>query len=368
MRVLLIKTSSLGDVVHTLPALTDAQAAIPGIRFDWLVEEAFAEIPRWHPAVAEVIPVAIRRWRKQPVQTWRSGAWREFKRDLGRRQYDLIIDAQGLVKSAVLTRLNPAPSAGYDRASIREPLASRFYQHGYTVARQQHAVERIRALFALALDYPRPTTVGDYGIDVSRLPAVEVPSEAYVVFCHGTTWETKHWPESYWRQLAEAHVRDGLRVLLPWGNEPERLRAERIAADLPGVRVLPRMTLFEMAAVLSRAARVIAVDTGLGHLAAAVAAPSVALYGPTNPELTGSYGRQQRVLASTLPCAPCLSKSCKLSAREQAAALAFPPCLAELTAERVAAAARQVADKDEVVEKDEVKNGTHGASDLNGSA
>src|SRR5690606_31839052 len=170
-----------------------------------------------------------------------------------------------------------------------------------------------------------------------RLPPVEVPSGDFVGFCHGTTWLTKHWPETYWRQLAEAHARDGLRVLLPWGNEAERQRAERIAADLPGIQVLPRMSLFEMAAVLSRAARVVAVDTGLGHLAAAVAAPSVALYGPTSPDLTGSYGRSQRILASTLPCAPCLSKRCKLPARDQAAAPAFPPCLAELTPERVVA-------------------------------
>src|SRR5690554_5359208 len=203
MRVLLIKTSSLGDVIHTLPALTDAQRAIPGIRFDWVVEEGFAEIPGWHPAVDEVIPVAIRRWRKNFLKTWRSGEWRAFKGKLASRQYDLIIDAQGLLKSAMLTRLNDAPAAGYDRQSIREPIASRFYNRCYSVSRQLHAVERIRQLFASALDYPLPREVGDYGIDLSRLPTVVAPQQPFVVFCHGTTWKTKHWPESYWRQLAE---------------------------------------------------------------------------------------------------------------------------------------------------------------------
>ena len=130
MRVLLIKTSSLGDVIHTLPALTDAARAIPGIRFDWVVEEGFAEIPAWHPAVDAVIPVAIRRWRKKPLQAVRSGEWSNFKRRLRETQYDLVIDAQGLLKSAWLTRYARAEVVGLDKSSAREPLAARFYQRG----------------------------------------------------------------------------------------------------------------------------------------------------------------------------------------------------------------------------------------------
>src|SRR5690554_151501 len=230
MRVLLIKTSSLGDVVHTLPALTDAQRALPYIRFDWVVEEGFAEIPSWHPAVDQVIPVAIRRWRKNFMKTWRSGEWKAFRKRLGSQQYDLIIDAQGLLKSAVLTRLNKAPAAGYDRDSIREPVASRFYDRRYPVSRELHAVERIRQLFAQALDYPMPVEVGDYGIDVSRLPEVSVPEESFAVFCHGTTWETKLWPEAYWRELTENESQKGLKVLLPWGND-ERSEERRVGKE-----------------------------------------------------------------------------------------------------------------------------------------
>lgn len=335
MRVLLIKTSSLGDVVHTLPALTDAQRAIPGIRIDWVVEEGFAEIPSWHPAVGEVIPVAIRRWRKNLLKTWRNGEWRSFKGKLASRQYDLIIDAQGLLKSAMLTRLNPAPCAGYDRHSIREPLASKFYDRHYAVSRQLHAVERIRQLFAQALNYPVPEGIGDYGIDTSRLPAVAVPQEPFVVFCHGTTWQTKFWPEAYWRELAERYSQKNVKVLLPWGNPEEKARAERIADGLCQVEVLPKLSLWEVAGVLSKAQQVVAVDTGLGHLTAAVGTPAVALYGPTDPTLTSSYGRDQQILSATLPCAPCLSKRCLLSKEKQAKAPAWPPCMAQLTPERV---------------------------------
>src|SRR5690606_6912806 len=164
MRVLLIKTSSLGDVIHTLPALTDALEAIPGIRFDWVVEEGFAEIPVWHPAVAEVIPVAIRRWRKSPLKTLRSGEWQRFRQRLHKHSYDLVIDAQGLFKSAVLTLGLKVPVAGLDRRSAREPLASRFYDKRIAVPRDQHAVERVRQLFAQALGYRLPARVGDYGL------------------------------------------------------------------------------------------------------------------------------------------------------------------------------------------------------------
>ncbi|OYW96322.1 MAG: lipopolysaccharide heptosyltransferase I, partial [Pseudomonadales bacterium 32-61-5] len=224
MRVLLIKTSSLGDVVHTLPALTDAQRAIPGIQFDWVVEEGFAEIPAWHPAVAQVIPVAIRRWRKNLLQTLRTGEWRRFKARLRETRYDLVIDAQGLLKSAWLTRYVKAPVAGLDRDSAREPMASRFYDRRYTVPRDQHALERVRQLFAQALGYELPQAIGDYGLDRAQLAAPG--EEPYLLFLHGTTWPSKHWPEAYWRELAERMSAFGWAIRLPWGNAEEKARAE----------------------------------------------------------------------------------------------------------------------------------------------
>ena len=339
MRVLIIKTSSLGDVIHTLPAITDAAHAIPGIRFDWVVEEGFAEIPSWHPAVDEVIPVAIRRWRKHLWQTLKSGEWKAFKQRVRARKYDLVIDAQGLVKSAWLTRYVKAPVAGLDRYSAREGLASRFYDRRLSVARGQHAVERVRQLFALALGYDLPSGLGDYGLDRSRLE--EIPAMPYVVFLHGTTWDTKHWPEVYWRQLAERLGRGGLHICLPWGNPAEKARAERIAQGLKNAQVLPKLNLAGVARVLAAAKACVAVDTGLGHLAAALDVPTLSLFGPTNPGLTGAYGKVQIHMASDFPCAPCLQKKCTYQptaqdARQFDLKREQPLCFTRLNPERVA--------------------------------
>jgi len=299
VRVLLIKTSSLGDVVHTLPALTDAQRAIPGIQFDWVVEEGFAEIPAWHPAVAQVIPVAIRRWRKNLWQTLRSGEWRRFKARLRETRYDLVIDAQGLLKSAWLTRYVKAPVAGLDRDSAREPLASRFYDRRYAVTRDQHALERVRQLFAQALGYELPQGIGDYGLDRAQLATPG--EEPYLLFLHGTTWPSKHWPEAYWRELAERMSAFGWAIRLPWGNAEEKARAERIAEGIAGASVLPRLNLGGVAKVVAGARACVAVDTGLGHLAAALDVPSISLYGPTLPGRVGAYGRSQVHLCASGP-------------------------------------------------------------------
>lgn len=320
MRVLLIKTSSLGDVVHTLPALTDAARAIPGIQFDWVVEEGFAEIPAWHPAVAQVIPVAIRRWRKNIIKTLISGEWRRFKQRLRERRYDLVIDAQGLLKSALLTRYVSAPIAGLDKNSAREPAACRFYDRLFAVPKEQHALERLRQLFAQALDYPLPTTVADYGLSREQLAAGG--QEPYLLFLHGTTWPSKHWPEENWRELAETMSEQGWGIRLPWGSEAEKARAERIAAGIPNAVVLPKLNLAGVAKVIAGASACVAVDTGLGHLAAALDVPSISLYGPTLPGRVGAYGRSQIHLCATGPNAG-------LGDRNK-------PCFESLPAQRVA--------------------------------
>lgn len=299
MRVLLVKTSSLGDVIHTLPALTDAARAIPGIQFDWVVEEGFAEIPAWHPAVAQVIPVAIRRWRKNLWQTIRNGDWRRFKARLRETRYDLVIDAQGLLKSAWLTRYVSAPVAGLDRESAREPIACRFYDRLYAVAKDQHALERTRQLFAQALGYALPQGLGDYGLD--RAAMADQMTQPYLLFLHGTTWASKHWPEQEWRELAQRMSDLGWAIRLPWGNEVERARAERIVAGVDNAAVLPKLNLAGVAKVIAGAQACVAVDTGLGHLAAALDVPSISLYGPTLPGRVGAYGRGQIHLCASGP-------------------------------------------------------------------
>lgn len=299
MRVLLVKTSSLGDVIHTLPALTDAARAIPGIQFDWVVEEGFAEIPAWHPAVAQVIPVAIRRWRKNLWQTIRNGDWRRFKARLREARYDLVIDAQGLLKSAWLTRYVSAPVAGLDRESAREPIACRFYDRLYAVPKDQHALERTRQLFAQALGYALPQGLGNYGLD--RAAMADHVTQPYLLFLHGTTWASKHWPEQEWRELAQRMSELGWAIRLPWGNEAERARAERIVAGVDNAAVLPKLNLAGVAKVIAGAQACVAVDTGLGHLAAALDVPSISLYGPTLPGRVGAYGRGQIHLCASGP-------------------------------------------------------------------
>lgn len=330
MRVLVVKTSSLGDVVHTLPALTDAQRAIPHIRFDWLVEDAFTEIPRWHPAVDEVIPVGLRRWRKHPWATWRSGVWSHFVISLRRHYYDHIIDAQGLLKSAFLTRYAKGVRSGLDKDSAREPLAAWFYQHRYHIPKDWHAIERVRQLFAAALDYSCPQTPPDYGIQRYTLTTVMV-SQPTLLFFHGTTWPSKHWPEAYWSELALLAADAGFHVRLPWGNETERERAHRIAATHHQIQVVPPANLYELAAQISTANAVVGVDTGLVHLAAALGIPSITLYGSTDPGLTGTLGPRQIHLRATFPCAPCLRKTCDY----QGDAAVTPACYVALTPPRV---------------------------------
>lgn len=298
MRVLIIKTSSMGDIIHTFPAITDAKEQFPSITFDWVVEEAFVEIPSWHPAVDRVIPVAIRRWRKNIAKSWRSPEWRHFKTVLNKRHYDLVIDAQGLIKSAWLTKMVKAPSVGLDKRSAKEPIASVAYQRKVGVVKKMHAVERTRELFAAALGYKNPRGIGHYNLSTGPLNYSDALGKS-LVFIHGTTRADKHWPELYWRELCEKASSDGFYVKLPWGTEEDKARAQRLAEGLPHVEVLPKLNIKGVASALNHAVGVVSVDTGLGHLAAALDVPTVSLYGSTSPELIGAYGNHQiHLLAS----------------------------------------------------------------------
>ncbi|MBT5719143.1 MAG: lipopolysaccharide heptosyltransferase I [Gammaproteobacteria bacterium] len=337
MRVLIVKVSSLGDVIHTLPAVTDAQRARSDIQFDWVVEENFVEVPSWHPAVQNVIPVALRRWRGNIVKTYMSHEFRAFKRALQGVHYDLVIDAQGLIKSGFISRLSKGLTVGLSNRTIREPMATLFYNKVYSVPWTEHAVDRVRQLFSRALQYEYDPDQIDYGIDLSRIEGSQKKlerSSKQLVFLHGTTWQTKHWPEIYWRQLAQISTEAGYKVLLPWGNPKEKLRAEYIAQDNEQVEVLDKQSLSGLAQYIQQSDGVIAVDTGLGHLAAALAKPTVSLYGPTDPGLSGTFGNNQLHLNSTLNCAPCVKKTCSYSGpgvTEKYAGDSFtitPPCFA----------------------------------------
>lgn len=330
MRVLLVKTSSMGDLIHTLPALTDAAKAIPGIQFDWLVEDNFIDIPSWHSSVNQVIPVALRRWRKGIFSEATRSEWGKLRQQLKDQHYDLILDAQGLVKSAILTYFAHGKRAGLDWNSARESLASLAYQQKYTVNFYQHAIVRMRSLFSLALGYPLPQTLPDYGLDRRQFKTNDA-AEKYIVFLHGTSFQTKLWPENYWVQLAKLAAQAGYHIKIGGGTEEELARAKRIASQCSNAEALPRLNIPDTAKVLANAQAVVAVDTGFGHLAAALDVPTVSLYGPTNPEYTGALGASSVHLAADFPCAPCLSRVCQYREPSEES----PACFTTVKPERV---------------------------------
>lgn len=340
MRVLLIKTSSMGDVIHTLPALTDAMHAVPGIKFDWVVEEAFAEIPTWHPAVSKVIPVALRRWRKKLFAKQTRAEWRAFREQLREQQYDLVLDAQGLFKSAFLTKLARGTRVGYDSHSAREGLAAWLYDYNYHVDRAHHAVLRTRMLFALALNYAEPVMPPRFGIDRAKLTSPD-NTEKYFVFLHGTTWASKEWPEQYWVELAETMSQHGYRIKIGGGSEVELARAARIAKSSDAVDALPRMSIGEMARLLANSCGAVAVDTGFGHLAAGMNLPTISIYGSTNAVYTGALGQASVHLSAHFPCSPCLSRTCTYKNPSPVS----PACYATVPPERVWEALSKQLDK-----------------------
>jgi lipopolysaccharide heptosyltransferase I len=284
--ILFIKTSSLGDVIHHMPAVTEAQRARPHARIAWLVEEAFVPLVRLHPAVAEVIPVAWRRWRKS---LYAPGTLGEIVRSLGAiraRSYDEIVDSQGLMRSAVIARFARGRRHGYDRESIREPVASMFYDVRHHVSRDLHAVTRNRILSGLALDYA-PQGAPAYGLDRARFAK---PETRYAVLLHATARASKQWPQANWIALGEGLSQRGLELVLPWGTADERARSESMAAALPRARVPERAPLDSVAGLIAGAQLVVGVDTGLMHLAAALGVPLVAIFAGSKPGLTGPVG------------------------------------------------------------------------------
>ncbi len=282
--ILFIKTSSLGDVVHHMPALTEARKARPDARFTWLVEEAFAPLVASHPAVGEVVAVGWRRWRKSLFSPATLGEIGRSLRAIRTPRYDEIVDSQGLLRSAVIARFAHGRRHGYDTSSIREPLAAAFYDVRHSVSRALHAVERNRILSGLALGYT-PQGAPDFGLDRARFGA---PSERYAVLLHATAEPRKLWPEANWIALGKAL--GDLTLVLPWGTETERARSERLAAALPRARVPERAPLDAVARLIAGAQFVVGVDTGLMHLAAALGVPLVAIFAASKPGLTGPVG------------------------------------------------------------------------------
>jgi heptosyltransferase-1 len=333
MRVLIVKLSSFGDVIHTFPAVTDLKAARPEIEADWLVEEAYAPLVRHHPGVSLVHPVSLRRLR------WPPGRWpalirhrRALRADLRARRYDLILDAQGLLKSALLGRLAGAPIIGFDRKSIREPAAARLYERQLGLGGHPHIVEQLRRFFAEAIGYPVPPGRGRAGlVRPQERPAMDLP-DRYGLIVHGAAWPTKLWPEERWRSLMQRLGTMGRALVLPWGDVEERRRAGRLADGIAGAMPLSRkLAGDEVAGLVAGADFAVGLDTGFMHLAAAFGVPGVTLFGPTDAGYAIPYGPHQRAVSSHHRDAPCQQVRCAREPHGQC-------CMREVDAVEVLAA------------------------------
>lgn len=288
MKILLVRLSSMGDLIHTLPAIQDLAEHCPQAEVHWLAETGFADIARLHPFVAKVVPMQWRQWRKQlfSADTWRQ--MRALKQELAGSRYDFVLDSQGLLKSAWFARWAGVPVKGFDRASAREGLAAGFYTEGFQVAKERDAVWRNRKLFAQVFGYEF-SGVPDFGVVVPGAAAVSGLPENYRVALHATSRDSKLWPLQNWALLLKhLYEADGRSVWLPWGNETERQRALILAREVPGAQVPEgRLGLLQAAYVLSGAYSVVGVDTGLLHLANALDKPLVGVYTDSNPMKTG---------------------------------------------------------------------------------
>lgn len=287
-RILLVKTSSLGDVVHNLPVVSDIRSAVPDAEIHWVVEEAFATIPRMHSGVSTVLPVALRRWRKSLFARDTRSEIESFMHALRGTRYDAIIDTQGIFKSALIARTALGRRYGLDWKGSREPLFL-FYDKTFEVPRGQHAVERNRSLAAQALAYTIPPGP-HYAISAPRANYAWLTASVYAVLIHATSDVRKLWAEDRWISLGNALAERGVRVVLPWGTEEEQRRSERLARGIPGAVTPPRLDLPDVASVISQARYAIGVDTGLTHLAGALGVATVGIYTATDTASTGLHG------------------------------------------------------------------------------
>lgn len=311
MHILIVRLSAMGDLVQTLPALTDAAKAIPGIKFDWVVEESFAEVPGWHFNVAKIFPTALRRWSKNWIDAFKSGEPQALFKRLRATNYDMVIDVQGGFKSAFASLLAKGLRTGHDRHGVHDWGAQFLYQKQFAVPKGMHSILRMRRLLAESLGYPFPETEVEYGIVRERLvaPKLDLPYP-YLVFIHSTSWASKIWPERYWQELVNHAVAAGFYVVLPWGDQAERQRSMSIRAGNDRATVLPPLSISQKAAIINGAAGTVGLDTGLSHIAAALNIPSVTIYGATDPRLVGATGKRQVHLASQFVCVRCHEAQC----------------------------------------------------------
>ena len=278
----------MGDVVHALPAITDIANAVPNAQIDWVVEKSFSAMPAQHRAVRRVITLQWRKWRKSLRQADTRAAMAQWRAEMQQEPYDLIIDMQGLLKSALFACFAKGPRAGYDRHSIKEPIASLFYQCKGRVDLHLHAVDRCRALCAELLGYTLPSTPPDFGLQAS--PEAWRPSTGpFGVLIPCASRPEKLWPHQHWVAVGKAMQAHGLDVAVFWGS-PEELQRAKALADELNASVPPFLTVAQAADTLAQAQVVVGLDTGMSHLAAAHGRPTVGIYCDHEPGLAGLRG------------------------------------------------------------------------------
>lgn len=284
MNILLVRVSSLGDVLHNLPIVADIHRHFPDARVDWVVEEGYVSLVKLNPHMRKVIPFALRRWRKGLGKASVRAELSGFFRDLRAEQYDYVFDTQGLIKTGIVmacARTRPGGQkiglANGTEDSGYEGISRIFHSRSIPVDPRTHAVARGRQVVAAALGYAVDTPP-DFGLPApegSARPAW-MPSEDYAVFFHGTARDAKKWPAAHWIALGQALA--PMTILLPWGSPREKEEAERLAQALPHARVLPKLSMMDAVELARRAALAVGVDTGLTHIAAAFVRPTVEIY------------------------------------------------------------------------------------------
>jgi heptosyltransferase-1 len=285
VKILIVRVSSLGDVVHNMPMLADIARHYPDVHIDWVVEEAYASLVRLNRGVRNIIPFALRRWRRSLHAAKTRSEIRAFYQALRAEAYDVVLDTQGLFKTGLVMRMarttargkrvglaNATEDSGY------EAISRIFHSMSVPVPLRAHAVQRARLVAAAALGYA-VEGAADFNMEAPDASvAAWLPQQPYAVFFHGTARAAKRWDDAGWIRLARFLHRRGLPVLLPWGDAAERLAAERLTARMENARVLPKLSMMEAVVLAQRAALVIGVDTGLTHIAAAYGRPTVELY------------------------------------------------------------------------------------------
>ncbi len=292
VRILIVKMSSMGDVVHALPLAADIARALPDAQIDWLSEESFAAIPSMSRHVANVHRVALRRWRRRPfdMSVWHQV--RVAKGALRDARYDLVLDVQGLAKSAWLARWTGAPIAGFDSSTARERIAANFYQHRFDVPIHLHAVERCRRLGSLALGYGM-TGAAQFGLKPPTALHSMQGKQRFAVLLINASRATKLWGDDHWLAVERWLAQQNIASVLFWGSPGERSRTELLAARMQRATVLPLSTLDTIASTFLAASIVIGLDTGLTHLAAAIGRPAIGIYCDYDPSLAGLVGDAQ---------------------------------------------------------------------------